>query len=383
MAKNPLNSAEADDLVAMGLPPAFTVDEMREFLDPSEIAAQAEGDDPLVDELPADIKAALVKSKSAHEELNPGTEDQDEDEAGDAAGDDDDDSSDGEDDGADDYDGDSDADADGDEEGAEGDNDDAADEADAPQDDAQAQEVDQTPDPVLTLKPTADLETKVAGFDDQIEALQQKYDDGELSNADFKAKLREITTEQAQATIELERTKDANTKAQQDYAQAWYGKVQAYTTARPELMDQKPIAGEPNGASAYQVFDQALRHVNSDAGAAQFGHLTMAQRIEAASILANEYIKSTTGKELLAPKAAPKDEPKAEDTPKPKKKAEEPGPRKDKRPEPIKTLGGIPAASDNEVVDSRFAALDKMDPLDAEAALDRMSESERAKYLAG
>lgn len=372
MAKNPLNSASADDLVAMGLPPAFTMDDMREFLDPAEIAAQAEGDDPLVDELPDDIKASLVKSKSAHDELNPGMEDDDESDPGDGSGDD------GDDDGAgagDDGDGDRDDAGAGEDDGDDA-QDDGSDAGDADQseaqDDVEAPEADQTPDPVLTFTDTADLEARVAGFDDKIEALQQQYDDGELTNADLKAKLREITSEQTQATVELERAKEANTKAQQDYANVWYGKVQAFTTARPELMDQKPIAGEPNGASAYQVFDHALRHVNSEAGKATFGHLTMAEKIEAASILANEYVKTHTGTELLAPKAAPK-----------KKKAEQPGPRTDPRPAPVKTLANVPAATDNDVQDSRFAALDRMDPLDAEAALDRMSEAERAKYLAG
>ncbi|WP_103173760.1 hypothetical protein [Paracoccus sp. SY] len=382
MAKNPLNSASADDLVAMGLPPAFTLDDMREFLDPAEIAAQAEGDDPLVDELPDDIKASLVKSKSAHDELNPGLEDDDEGDAGDGSVDDDDDS--GDDAGADDDSDDDDDDAGTGEDDGDDAQDDGSDADDAgqgeAQDDAEAPEADQTPDPVLTLKDTADLEAKVSGFDDQIDALQQQYDDGELANADFKAKLREITTEQAKATVELERAKDANTKAQEDYAQAWYGKVNAFTATRPELMDNtKPIPGEPNGATGYQVFDQALKHINSPAGAEQFGHLNWSQRLEAASILANEYVKKHTGTELLAPKAAPK----TEDTPAPKKKAEQPGPRKDPRPAPVKTLANVPAATDNDVQDSRFAALDRMDPLDAEAALDRMSESERAKYLAG
>lgn len=355
-----LLNASADDLTAMGLPPAMTIEDLRTFLTDGEIAAMAEGDDPLVKDLPDDIKAGLVREKSAFEELNPDAEDEAEDQPDGAA----------------------------EEPAVEEQAEPEAAATDPEPEQVPAPVVDDTPDPVLALKDTAGLEDKVSGFDDQIEALQQQYDDGELTNADFKARLKELTADQARATVELERTRDANQRAQQDYADAWYGKVQAYTAARPELMDQRPIAGEPNGASAYQVFDQALRHINSEAGAAQFGHLTMAQRIEAASILANEYVKTVAGKELLAPKvevkaeAEPKPEPKAEATPA-SEKAKEPGPRTDPRPEPVKTLGGVIAASDNEVEDSRFAAIDAMDPIAAEAAIARLTPAEREKYLAG
>ncbi|MCG6112873.1 MAG: hypothetical protein MEQ74_11915 [Paracoccus sp.] len=372
MSKSNLNTAAEDDLRAMGLPASFTIDDLRAAFDPAEIAAMSEGDDPLVTDLPEDLRAAGVKSKSAYDELNEIGEEGDDD------GDDDPDG-DGDDPDADDQDGDEDADpdAEGDGEGGE----DGSDEADAgaepdAQGDQQPPEADTTPDPVLTLKDTAELETKVSTFDSKLEDLQAQYDDGELTNAEFKTQLKELTTEQSQAAIELERTKQANEQAQQDYAQTWYGKVASFTAARPELMDQTPIPGLPEGASAFKVFDNALRHVTSEAGREAFGHLTMAQKIDAAAKISNAYIEQTAGKPLKA--VEPKPKPKGDG-----KKADKPGPRTDKRPDRVQTLGDVPAASDMDVQNSRFAALDSMDPMEAEDAIARMSKSEREKYLAG
>lgn len=356
MAKNPLNTAAEDDLKAMGLPSAFTIEDMRTMLDPSEIAALAEGDDPLIDKLPDDLKAAAVKPKSAFEELNPGMEDDGEDD-GDAADDDD---------GDEDADEDQDDAADDDEEGAADDDD--ADEGDAQADDPQDdQQADQTPDPVLTLTDTADLQTKIDQFDTALEELQGQYDDGELTTADFREKLKALTADQAKVQAELERATERNQQAQAEYAAAWFQKVETFTQARPELMDKTPIPGLPENASAYKVFDLSLKHVNTDPAFASMG---MQERIDAAAAIANRYIEQNTGKPLAS----------APDKAKGKAK---PGPRKDPRPDPVRTLAGVTAASDNDVQDSRFAALDRMDPLEAEAALDRMSKAEREKYLAG
>ncbi|MGP9804034.1 hypothetical protein [Paracoccus sp. NSM] len=357
MAKTPLNTTAEDDLKAMGLPPAFTIDDMRELLDPAEIAAMAEGDDPLIDKLPDDLKAATVKSKSAFEELNPGMEDDD----ADADADDD---ADGDDEDADE---DQDGDAQDDEEGAadDGDEDEADDAAGDPQDDQQA---DQTPDPSLTIKDTGDLQAKVEAFDTSLDELQAQYDDGELTTSEFREKLKALTTDQAKAQAELDRATEANQRAQEEYAQTWFQKVERFTEARPELMDTKPIPGLPENASAYTVFDLSLKHVNADPA---FAALSMQERIDAAAQIANTYIEKQTGKPLTGPAPGKKGD------------GKKPGPRTDKRPDPVKTLGGITAASDNDVQDSRFAALDRMDPMDAEAALDRMSPREREKYLAG
>ncbi|TJZ85826.1 SHOCT domain-containing protein [Paracoccus hibiscisoli] len=374
MSKSNLNTAAEDDLRAMGLPAAFTMDDLRAAFDPAEIAAMSEGDDPLVTDLPEDLRAAGVKSKSAYDELNETAEEGDGDD-----GDDDPDGNGDADADEDDQDGDEgdDPDAEGDGEGDEdaGDQADDGADADAPGD-QQPPKADTTPDPVLTLKDTAELETKVNTFDSKLEDLQALYDDGELTNAEFKAKLKELTTEQSKATVELERAQEANQRVQQEYAQSWYGKVASYTAARPELMDQTPIPGLPEGASAFKVFDNALRHVTSEAGREAFGHLTMAQKIDAAAKISNAYIEQTAGKPLKA--TDPKPKPKGDG-----KKAEKPGPRTDKRPDRVQTLGDVPAASDMDVQNSRFAALDSMDPMEAEDAIARMSKSEREKYLAG
>ncbi len=71
-----LLDASADDLKAMGLPPAFTLEELQAHLTEAEIAKLAEGDDP------------LVKLPDAAE--SDGDEPEDDDDAGDGENDGDD-----------------------------------------------------------------------------------------------------------------------------------------------------------------------------------------------------------------------------------------------------------------------------------------------------
>lgn len=388
-----LNAATSDDLKAMGLPPAFTVDDLRTFLTDQEIALMAEEDDSIIADVPEDIRASISRQKTAYEEMHPGEEEED---AGDDEDRDDDagrdtPGSNGAADAAADADQpEADADAGGEESAGESAVEDGAPDPQEGQPVEEATE-DQTPDPVLTIKNTADLEAQVSGFKDDLAALQDQYDDGEMPHADFMQKVKELTAAQAKATVELERARDANERASQVYTDAWFGKVVAFTARRPEVIDQAPIAGLPDGVSAYKVFDQALKYVNSTKGAAQFGGLTMAQRIDAAAKLADAYVERTAGRPLLKKAEKPATAKPADPAPKlpvtegaaVEDKPKAAGPRTDKRPDPVQTLANVTAATDNDVEDSRFAAIDRMDPMEAEAALARLSPEDRVRYLAG
>ena len=60
-----LTDASDDDLKSMGLPASFTLDSLKEFLEPEEIARLGEGDDPLVD-IPDDEKPG-PKGRNAYD----------------------------------------------------------------------------------------------------------------------------------------------------------------------------------------------------------------------------------------------------------------------------------------------------------------------------
>ena len=60
-----LSSASNDELKAMGLPPAFTLDDLKTFMTEEEIEAELASDDPLVKVDPSD---ALKASDSDEDE---------------------------------------------------------------------------------------------------------------------------------------------------------------------------------------------------------------------------------------------------------------------------------------------------------------------------
>lgn len=375
MSKTNPNDAAADDLRAMGLPTAFTMDDLRASLTSTELAALSKDEDDLIrGETPEDIKAAAVEGRSAYDEMQYGGEDDDGDDPdGDGDGDADDDQDENDDPDADEgAEGDGEGDTDG---GAAGDDDPDADaQADQP-----PAETDTTPDPVLTFKDTAELQTKLDEALAAPDRLLEQYEDGELTTAELQEKMKAATKEAADLQFQMREAEKANEAARNDYVQAWYGKVADYTASHPELVDQTPIPGLPEGASAFTVFNNACLHVTGEQGRAKYGHLTMAQKIKAAAEITAAYVEKTAGKPLVAAKAPAKATDKKADG----KKAEKPGPRTDKRPARVQTLGDVPAASDMDVQDSQFAALDKMNPMEAEKALAKMSKADRERYLAG
>lgn len=366
-----LKDADADDLRAMGLPPAFTFDELREtgFSD-EEIAQMAEGDDPLVD-LPEDFKAPAPKGESAREtirraKLGEGADDSADDENPDG------------DEGADDL-----ADDEGEGNG-EPENGEDGDEGDTGEDQAQDETGDEAgapttaiPEPTLDLKDASEAQAVIDKYEDDLAALQDQYDDGELTSAEMRAQMKELNAAHIKAQRQVEDAERHNAAQQEAYQDAWYSKTAAHMEANPEFSDQKPIAAL-GGYSAIQLFDQSLRFVTGDA---RYATLSMDQKIAEADRIARAYAEQQGAKIGKAEaKPAPKEDPK----PKADAKAKEPGPRTDKRPPAPQTLANVPAATDNELEDSKFAAIDnEEDPELAEQMIARLSEAERDAYLRG
>lgn len=319
-----LLDASADDLKAMGLPPAFTLEELQAHLTEAEIAKLAEGDDP------------LVKLPEAAE--SDGDEPEDDDDAGD------------------------------------GDVDDET-KAEAEAEAGDAAEAAEAPDPVFNPADTAEAKATIDSAAAERKALRDAYNDGELTDDEFDAKmdaLNDIIVEAKAAIKEAEKAEAQSLEAMQA---AWFSKVDAFLDANPAFRDNTPNP-KLEGNSYLTALDTVMKAVNQDA---RYAGMTMNERIEASAQIVRAYVQQQTGADIpgLDRKGGAAKEKDARATA--KAKVAEQG----RRPDPVQTLGNVTAATETEIEDSRFAAIDKADGMDAEAMFQRMTPAEQKAFLRG
>ena len=332
-----LLDASADDLKAMGLPPAFTLEELQAHLTEAEIAKLAEGDDP------------LVKLPDAPEK------------AGVDAGDDNDDDDDPDDEGDD-------ADE-GDGEGK-GDGDDAT-KAEA----GDAAEAAEAPDPVFNPADTAEAKATIDSAAAERKALRDAYNDGELTDDEFDAKMDALNDSIVEAKAAIKEAEKAEAQSLEAMQAAWFSKVDAFLDANPAFRDNTPNP-KLEGNSYLTALDTVMKAVNQDA---RYAGMTMNERIEASAKIVRAYVQQQTGADIpgLDRKGGAAKEKDARATA--KAKVAEQG----KRPDPVQTLGNVTAATETEIEDSRFAAIDKAKGMDAEAMFQRMTPAEQKAFLRG
>ena len=332
-----LLDASADDLKAMGLPPAFTLEELQAHLTEAEIAKLAEGDDP------------LVKLPEAPEK------------AGVDAGDDNDDDDDPDDEGDD-------ADE-GDGEGK-GEGDDAT-KAEA----GDAAEAAEAPDPVFNPADTTEAKATIDSAAAERKALRDAYNDGELTDDEFDAKMDALNDSIVEAKAAIKEAEKAEAQSLEAMQAAWFSKVDAFLDANPAFRDNTPNP-KLEGNSYLTALDTVMKAVNQDA---RYAGMTMNERIEASAKIVRAYVQQQTGADIpgLDRKGGAAKEKDARATA--KAKVAEQG----KRPDPVQTLGNVTAATETEIEDSRFAAIDKAEGMDAEAMFQRMTPAEQKAFLRG
>lgn len=321
-----LLDASADDLKAMGLPPAFTLEELQAHLTEAEIAKLAEGDDP------------LVKLPDAAE--SDGDEPEDDDDPGEDDGDDDGD----------------------DKTKAEAEAGDAAEAAEAP-------------DPVFNPANTAEAKATIDSAAAERKALRDAYNDGELTDDEFDAKMDALNDSIVEAKAAIKEAEKAEAQSLEAMQAAWFSKVDAFLDANPAFRDNTPNP-KLEGNSYLTALDTVMKAVNQDA---RYAGMTMNERIEASAQIVRAYVQQQTGADIpgLDRKGGAAKEKDARATA--KAKVAEQG----KRPDPVQTLGNVTAATETEIEDSRFAAIDKADGMDAEAMFQRMTPAEQKAFLRG
>ena len=321
-----LLDASADDLKAMGLPPAFTLEELQAHLTEAEIAKLAEGDDP------------LVKLPEAAE--SDGDEPEDDDDPGEDDGDDDGD----------------------DKTKAEAEAGDAAEAAEAP-------------DPVFNPADTAEAKATIDSAAAERKALRDAYNDGELTDDEFDAKMDALNDSIVEAKAAIKEAEKAEAQSLEAMQAAWFSKVDAFLDANPAFRDNTPNP-KLEGNSYLTALDTVMKAVNQDA---RYAGMTMSERIEASAKIVRAYVQQQTGADIpgLDRKGGAAKEKDARATA--KAKVAEQG----KRPDPVQTLGNVTAATETEIEDSRFAAIDKAEGMDAEAMFQRMTPAEQKAFLRG
>ncbi|UFM64236.1 hypothetical protein LOS78_01815 [Paracoccus sp. MA] len=344
-----LLDASDDDLKAMGLPPAFTLEELQAALSDEEIAKLAEGDDPLV-------KLPDAPAKAEAGEDDPDDSDDEKGETGDDDGDED-----------------------------KGDDDDKA-EAEAGDaakaaEPAAAAPADDTPDPVYQPRDVSQAKAVIDGAAEEKRKLRESWSDGDLSDDEYQEKLEALADHIADAKAELKDAEREEARAIKEVEDAWFGKVDRFLEANPVFRSNDPIP-ELQGNSYLTMLDTALKSIARDQ---RYAGMSMNQRIEAGAQMVRAYVQQQTGADIPGygqqQKPAKEAKDKADQA---REAAKDKAAKQGKRPDPVQTLGNVTAATETEADDSKFAAIDReKSGLDREREFSRLSPEEQEAYLKG
>ena len=211
------------------------------------------------------------------------------------------------------------------------------------------------------------LKDAVASANQKRDELMEKFDDGDISDEEYQNQLKEIQDEITDAKSDLK-------LAERDHEtvnNAWSSACRAYLDTMPGILQDEAML---------TAFDSAVRAVTSQPA---FANLSFEQMLRQAH--ANlEFNADALGLENVPPvanrKPAPAKKSAQKKTPEPKQERES----SDLGKTPT-TLADVPASEVSGVTDDgSFAALSKLqdeDPIAFEAALAKLPEDERDKFL--
>jgi len=252
-------------------------------------------------------------------------------------------------------------DADDDDTGADGKADDKGDENDADVDDSQDADADKDgegedklddpikPTPLFKAELPADIEAKRTALDTQEDDLVKKFDEGDITFAEYNKELRSLNRERAdldRAELKAELAQEAQ---QSQVEQTWQTTANTFVAEHPLISKNETM---------WNSFDAIVRRVTAET--MQKGEQPSRRDLEKA-------YKQWTEDLGIADAGTQKSQPK-------QKKQNVVPPN----------LGKVPAATANDTDDGKFAHLDRLaesDPLAFEAALAKMSDAQRDEYM--
>lgn len=198
-----------------------------------------------------------------------------------------------------------------------------------------------------------DYSQRVEANNAAMDELAQKYEDGDISFAEYNKGMRKLNEEAMDLREVKMRAEISEVSSTNSVQQHWDGLMGSFLTAHPEAIST-PVR--------QNAFDHILREITAPVMAAG-GMPGQAEIDKAYARLAEEF-----GIQAKQPDGD--------------KGAQPPAAKKENKVPP--TLGAVPAAAHTDVDDGKWAHLDRLaeqDPMKFEETLLKMSEAERNEYL--
>lgn len=205
------------------------------------------------------------------------------------------------------------------------------------------------PTPLFKAELPADIEAKRTALDTQEDDLVKKFDEGDITFAEYNKELRSLNRERAdldRAELKAELAKEAQ---QSQVEQTWQTTANTFVAEHPLISKNETM---------WSSFDAIVRRVTAET--MQKGEQPGRRDLEKA-------YKQWTEDLGISDAGTQK--------PQPKQKKQNIVPP---------NLGKVPAATANDTDDGKFAHLDRLaesDPLAFEAALAKMSDAQRDEYM--
>lgn len=221
------------------------------------------------------------------------------------------------------------------------------------------------PPPMIPDIPvTTEAEAVLKNAEADLEALTERYDNGDMTRAEFMAEHKALVKKHADAEKVISTAADAIRQADAVVLKHWKDTLEAYEPLAPGLWspDLKP------------GWNDHLMKVTGDPG---YSDLTRLQQIQVAH--ANYLVDLKSHGRAIPADAAIPTASKAAAAQRPKIER-----RTDDRPEAPQTLAGANSDTTSEIEDSGFSVIDReimRDPIRAEQMLDRLTPEQRDRYL--
>lgn len=211
--------------------------------------------------------------------------------------------------------------------------------------------------PILVAQAPEDAEAKLKEIKDSKAALRQKYDDGDITFAEFQEQNEAFDEQRLEIRLAVETAQTAQKMEMQRQQNQWSADCDAFMAQYKDI-----YTGEAN-AAVFADLDAAIKTIAVMPSSAT---KTGPQILD----MAHRAVMAARGTPVVA-------EAKAEPKPAPRKEIPKPTLPPD--------LGGMPAATGNDPGEGKWASLDRLqdsNPEAYEAALAKLPEAERDAYLA-
>lgn len=225
-------------------------------------------------------------------------------------------------------------------------------------DDDQGEEDSARPLPLLKVDAVEDAEAKLADIDKREDEISQKFEDGDLTTAEYRAELRKLEKERGAIERQQLEADFAEKHNQAQIDAMWQANVQTFLEGHPEIAKNE---------LRWSSFDTVVRKVTAET--------MQAGKNPGMADLKKAY------KQWAEDLGLPTEQSKADD-----KSGKEPARKQERQQREIPpSLAKVPAADINDTDDGRWASLDRLmdsDPLGFEKAFGKLSEADQEAYLA-